>query len=164
MHTLPLDEARDDCNIFQLDATKQKRKEIEENVVVRTVFSPSKEGFTAVCSEKEKKTNIYVPWYECNNSAITQHIKKGTHKSLRVKLCAVQIACLCCWFTFQLPTTAVLGLVEGMDDARALPTNSSPGSCLQTFGSSHSSPNLNAPSRSNTDSRCVGWRDGKCNH
>lgn len=64
-----MDEACDDCNIFQLDATTQKRKEIEENVVVRTVFSPSKEGFTAVCSEKEKKETTFM---YLGMSAITQ--------------------------------------------------------------------------------------------
>lgn len=48
-----------------------------DSVAVRTAFPPSKEGFTAVLFEKEKKkNNIYVPWYECNNSTVTQHIKK----------------------------------------------------------------------------------------
>lgn len=71
---------------FSARGTKQKQKDIEENVAVRTAFSPSKEGFTAVHLEKEKKTqtrNVYVLWYECNNSAITQHIKKEHKKGFR---------------------------------------------------------------------------------
>jgi len=50
-----LDKTFDDRNIFQLGGTKQKQREMEENVVVRTAFSPSKEGFTAVHLEKDKK-------------------------------------------------------------------------------------------------------------
>lgn len=53
-YCLSLDQTFDDWNIFQLDGNKQKQKEIEENVVVRPAFSPSKEGFTAVHLEKEK--------------------------------------------------------------------------------------------------------------
>lgn len=68
---------------FSARGTKQKQKEIEENIVVRTVFSPSKEDFTAVQRRQKKMPNIYVPWYECGNSAITQHMKKEHTKGFR---------------------------------------------------------------------------------
>lgn len=68
---------------FSARGTKQKQKEIEENIVVRTDFFPSKEGFTAVQRRKKKMPNVYVPWYECSNSAITQHMKKEHTKDFR---------------------------------------------------------------------------------
>lgn len=68
-----------------------------------------------------------------------------------MKLSAVQIACLLCWVTLQL----LQGLGEGTDRAQALPIKRSTDSCLQTFGSLCSNPDLKAATKGSTDTANV---------